>query len=115
MSLVEEAPTPTLDASDYNMNDYWAIDPDGMAWSYVLARLTRAHKENAGDFLIGLKSDGTIRYFLNRKTFTAVELAKALGTTPEKIANVKVITLPAIEKKPRADQPMPTVPYYGEA
>lgn len=115
MSLVEPKEPEPLDPSTINFNDYWAIDPQGLAWEFVLKRLCKGVPETALDFLVGVTPDGRLRWFLNKRAFSVEVLAKALGATVPSLKDAKVITLAALERKDPPNQPRPTVNYYGEA
>lgn len=115
MSLVEEPPFETIDPETVKLEDFWAIDPAGLAWMFVLKNLTKDAQTNGKEFIIGVKPDMTFRYFLNKKVFPAEAVAKVIGCTPEALIKAKVITLLALERHEPKDTPKPTVDYYGEA
>lgn len=115
MSLVEEAPISTIDPESINLEDFWAIDPAGLAWMFVLKNLTKDAKDTAHEFIIGMKSDYSFRYFLNKKKFPAEIVAKAIGCPVDALLKAKVITLLPLERHEKKDLLQPTVSYYGEA
>lgn len=115
MSLLDPLPDEPLDTSNIDFNDYWAIDADGLAWTFILKRMCRGVPEGALDWMLGLKPNGELRWFLNKKKFPAEVVAKALGADVTKLATAKTITLSALERRDPPNQPLPNVPYYGEA
>lgn len=108
--------THAIPKDQLDLEQFWAVDAEGQCWLHVLCRLTLKEPNDSTGWLLWQFPDGHIRWLLNKERFTPARLSAATGVTAEKFTDaVHTITLPALEKAEKPNQPKPTVSYFGEA
>lgn len=94
--------------------ELYELEAQSLDWLVIIAGLVnKLGPKSDEDAHTHMLDSGYAVFHINKKFATAAQIAKAIGSTPEKVAKAKKITLaPLVGAK---DWQAPTVDYYGSA
>lgn len=113
---IPETP-PEAPSKPLLVKDYFIFETTSFEWLWVIQNMISKVKDEMDphDVLLIAPKEGNAdpSYYLKKTRFPADVIAKALGTTPEKVEAAKIIRLKPFETPEGI--PEPTVGYYGVA
>lgn len=104
----------TISSENVNLTEYYYLETNAGEWLWVLNRLIKRHTVEAApdDAMIAYSPEKTT-ILLRKSRFSAVEIAKAIGATPEAVEKAPKIILKPLDTPDKF--PAPTVDYVGVA
>lgn len=94
--------------------EVYELEAQSVDWLVIISGLiTRLGPKSEDDAHTHMTPEGFALFHISKDFCTADALAKTIGSTPEKVARAKKITLaPLVGTK---NWPLPNVDYYGRA
>lgn len=94
--------------------EVYELEAQSVDWLVIISGLiTRLGAKSEDDAHTHLTPEGFALFHINKEFCTADQIAQTIGSTPEKVAKAKKITLaPLVGTK---NWQAPTVDYYGKA